>query len=218
MAVGPAGPEEYAEVLIDLLFNIHADAGPDGIAAHRVDVGRLPGRLRQRHRVGIFAHAATFQVARDLDLAGPAPQLVPLLEFADDFEIGEGRSERVAGRGVATGRPVGKIEDAGPNRPAPGVPLRCGAISVAPAVAGIVEGTGVDRRLAEEIDLGVVGIFVGVEDIDDAKPPNREHQAIGRARAGELIEVIIDMLDVATKVDGLTKELHAGVGIGSPSL
>src|SRR5208283_5069103 len=65
------------------------------------------------------------------------------------------------------------------------------------------------------IALGIVGVFVSVEDIDDAEAPDRQHQAVRRLRAGELIDIFVDFLGFAAEIDGLPDEraLDPRVGV-----
>ena len=55
----------------------------------------------------------------------------------------------------------------------------------------------------------------GLEEVDDAKPADRQHQPVRTARARELIEVGIDLLAVATEIDGLAQKgaLNTRIGI-----
>ena len=92
-AVGPTGASKHAERIGDTLFKVDADARPARIGAHGIDVGGQAGRRSQRDCVGIRAHATTFQVPRDLDLARLPPQLMPLLKFSYYLEIREIRIE-----------------------------------------------------------------------------------------------------------------------------
>ena len=99
IAVGPAGAGEHTECLRNLLLQIEAHAGPAGVGAHGVDVGRLAGRLGKRNRVREFSGAAAAEKAGDLELAGLAPQLVTLLDFADQLELLKVGSRPMAVRG-----------------------------------------------------------------------------------------------------------------------
>ena len=53
----------------------------------------MTGRLRERNRVGEFSRVAAAEKAGDLELAGLAPEFVPLLDFPDQLELREGRVE-----------------------------------------------------------------------------------------------------------------------------
>ena len=95
------------------------------------------------------------------------------------------------------------------------VPFRGPAVGEAPAVAGIVETTAIDACPVEEIGLGIVRVFVGVENVDDAESAQRQHNAIRRLRAGEHILVGFHLFGCAAKIDGLPDEiaLHPRVGL-----
>src|SRR5262249_1819893 len=144
LAVGPAGAKKRADRLRQLLLDIEADAGAAPIGSHRIDVGGQARRLRQRHPVVEIAGAAPAQENRELDLAWLTPQRMSLLDFADQLKLLEGRIECAAARADAACRRDREIEHAATHCPAAGVPLRGCAIGVAPAVAGIVEGAGID--------------------------------------------------------------------------
>jgi hypothetical protein len=66
----------------------------------------------------------------------------------------------------------------------------------------------------------VVGVSVGIEDVDDAEAARGQHQAVGAARSAEPIEIVVDLFSVAAEIDGLAQEgaLHAGIGRGGAEL
>ena len=68
-------------------------------------------------------------------------------------------------------------------------------------------------RPIHEIAARIVGIFVGVENIDDAEFADRDDQPVGGLRAAELIGTGFDFLGVAAEIDGLADEraLHAQI-------
>ena len=169
-AVGPPCAHEDAEVFCHLLLDIEAYARLGVImVAHQGDVGGLPRQQGQRVRVLEEARAADGEEARHLDLAGLAPQIVAFLDLGDIFKLLEGGIETVGERAVAASGRRRQVEHAGAQRPAPGVPLRGCAVSIAPGVARIVEGAGVDERPVQEVASGAVREFVGVEDVDDGE-------------------------------------------------
>ena len=162
------------------------------------------------------SRAAAVEEAGDLELAGLAPQLVALLDFRDHRVLLKGRVEHAA---VGTDAPGGrrrKVEDAGAQGPGALVPLGGRAVGVAPAVAGIIEGAGVDQRPVQKVGLGAVGIFVGIEEVDDGELSDRQHEAVRRARAGELAEIGVDFLDLAAEIDSLPEKpaVHADIWVG----
>jgi hypothetical protein len=140
---------------------------------------------------------------------------VPFLDFADHLELAEGGIERAAIRAYPACRSCRKVEDAAAHRKAALIPFGRGAVGVTPAIAGVVEGSGIDHRPVEKIGLGAVGVFVGVEHVGDREAPDPQHQAIGGLRAGELIDVRLQLLRVAAEIDGLAHEsaLHADIRI-----
>ena len=95
------------------------------------------------------------------------------------------------------------------------IPFGRAAVGVAPAIARVVEGSGIDHRPVEEIGLGAVGVFVGVEYVGDRETPDPQHQAIGSLRPGELIDVRFQLLRIAAEIDGLANEsaLHADIRV-----
>ena len=54
------------------------------------------------------------------------------------------------------------------------IPFRRRTVGVAPAVGGVVEGTGVDNGPVQEIGFRVVGVAVGVEDVIGAEAAGRD--------------------------------------------
>src|SRR4029077_5008070 len=124
VAVGPAGAEKHADAVVELLFEVEADAGAAHIGTHCIDVGRLSGCLRERDGVGEIAGASAAQEAGDLDLAGLAPEFVAFLDLADELELLESWIERIGARADASGRRDGEVEHAATQRPAAGIP--CG--------------------------------------------------------------------------------------------
>ena len=177
-----------------MLLQVDADTGAAGIAPHGGDVGGLAGDLGERDGVLESSRPAAVEKAGDLELAGLAPQLVALLDFRDHRELLEGRVEDAAVGTVAAGGSRREVEYAAAQGPGALVPLGGRAVGVAPGVAGIVERAGVDQRPVQKVGLGTVGIFVGIEDVDDGELADRQHQAVGRARPGELVDVGLDLL------------------------
>jgi hypothetical protein len=82
-AVGPARTREHANILRNLLLQVDAHARPAPVDAHRVDIGGLPGNLGNVNGISEFTRAPTAEKARDLELAGLSPELVPFLDFPD---------------------------------------------------------------------------------------------------------------------------------------
>jgi len=70
-----------------LLLQVKAHSGAAPVDAHRVDIGGLPGKLGNRDRICEVSRSAAAQKARDLELAGLAPKLVPFLDFPDQLEL-----------------------------------------------------------------------------------------------------------------------------------
>ena len=143
-AVGPAGTGEHANVLGNLLLQVDAHARPAPVDAHRVDIGGLSGDLGDRNRIREFARPPTAEKARNLELAGLSPQLVPFLDFPDQLELMEAGVEINTVGAVPAGRGFRQIEEAAAQRPAALVPLRGCAIGVSPAIGGVVERAGID--------------------------------------------------------------------------
>ena len=152
-----------------------------------------------------------------LSLPGCPHKLVPFLDFADYCELVKARIETVGER-VASRRPPGVAERSNTpprNGEAALIPFGGRAVGVAPGVAGIIECAGIDERPVQEVGLRIVGVFVGVEKIDDGEFADRQHQAVLRHRTGELVDVGVNLLRFAAEVDGLADEiaLHARVRI-----
>src|SRR5579883_830474 len=95
VAVGPAGAGEEADILVDLLLEIHADAAAALIFAHRGDVGRRAGCSRKQDRVLEAAHAGPGQETGDGDLAGLAEDRIAPLDLAVPLELPEMRIQRI---------------------------------------------------------------------------------------------------------------------------
>src|SRR5579871_2825174 len=136
-AVGPAGASKHAELFADLLLQIDADPGPAVVDPPRGNVGRHAGRCRKRDGIGEMPGAAAAQITRHFDRAVLAPELVAVLDFADELELLERGIEVAAVRAVAPGRRRREIEYAAAYRPVALVPLGCRAVGEAPAVAGV---------------------------------------------------------------------------------
>jgi hypothetical protein len=198
------------------LFQVHADTRAAGIASHRYDVGGLTGDLGERDGVLESSRPAAVDEAGHLELAGLAPQFVALLDFREHRVLLEGRVEGAAMGTAAARGSLRQVEDAGAQRPGALVPLGGRSVGVAPAVAGIVERAGVDQRPVQKVGLRTVGIFVGIEDVDDGELSDRQNQAVLRARPGELADIGVDLLNFAAEIDGLPEEyaLHARVRVG----
>ena len=62
----------------------------------------------------------------------------------------------------------------------------------------------------------IVGVFILVENVDDAELADRDDDPVGALGAGKLIDSGIDFLGIAAEVDGLPQERsrYAGVRIG----
>src|SRR4029077_19975929 len=220
VAVGPAGAGEYADRFRDLLLQVHADTGAARVVSYRDDVGGLTGDLGERDGVLESSRPAAVDESGDLELAGLAPQFVTFLDFGDHRVLLKGRVEGAAVDTAAAGGSRRQVEQAGAQGLGALVPLAGRAVGVAPAVAGIVERAGVDQRPVQKVGLRTVGVFVGIEDVDDRELSDRQHQAVLRARPGELADIGVDLLDFAAEIDGLPEEsaLHAHVGVGGPEL
>ena len=64
--------------------------------------------------------------------------------------------------------------------------------------------------------LGLLAYLLVSKTSTMEKLSDRQHEAIRRARAGELVDVGVDLLNFAAEIDGLPEEsaLHAHVGVG----
>jgi len=160
----------------------------------------LAVHLRQLDGVGEASHPPAGQKAGQHQPAVLTADRVPLLELGHVLVLAEGRIEFGA---VGHDR---QVEGASPQRPAPLVPLGRDAIGVAPGVGGVVESPGVDQRPVHEVAARVVGVCIGVEDIDHREPAHPEHQAVGGPRAAQLVLIGIDRLALAAQIDGLAEK------------
>jgi len=203
-----------------LLLQVKAHSGAAPVDAHRVDIGGLPGKLGNRDRICEVSRSAAAQKARDFELAGLAPKLVPFLDFPDQLELMEAGVEIDAVRTDPAGWSLGQIEKAAAQCPAALVPLGGGTVSVSPAVRGVVEGASIDVRPVEKIQLGIVGVFVGVKDIDYGKFAGGQHQAVFRLRTSEPADVGVHFFGFATEIDDLADKcaVYPRVGIVSALL
>ena len=120
---------------------------------------------------------------------------------------------------AASGR-CRQVENAAAQRPTAVVPFGNRAVSVVPAITGCVKSAGIDERPVQKISFGIVRIFICIEYVEDVELTYRKHQAVCRRRAGELIEVGINLLGVAAEIDRLPDEiaLQTRVGISRPDL
>src|SRR6266446_2101141 len=139
--------------------------------------------------------------AEQLEFAGLSEELVPFLEFLIDLILVEKpRVERLAVRDFR------QVEQPGSDCPPVLIPLDGCTIGVAPGVGGVIERAGVDDRPVHEIGSRIMGVAVGVEDIDDPELSQREHNAIGGLSAGKLVQARIDVRGFAAQVDRLAEE------------
>jgi hypothetical protein len=85
---------------------------------------------------------------------------------------------------------------------------------VFPSITGNIERAGIDQRPVHKVGPGTVGVFVGIEDVDDGEPSDCEHKAVRRAPIGELVDAGVDLLAFAAEIDGLADEraLQSRVG------
>ena len=137
-----------------------------------------------------------------------------MLDLADPLELVECRIEfEIVGKDR-------QIEHAAAQGPVPLVPLGGGAKRIAPRLGGVIEGAGVDDRPVQKIIAWIVGVFVVVEDVGDAKFSDRYDKAVGRLAPGKLVNAGVNLLRLAAKIDGLTDEstLQSRVGIGKADL
>src|SRR6202012_3975173 len=93
-AVRPAGTGEEADILDDLLFQIHADAAAALVLPDGADIGRASGDGGELDRVCEAAHPGTGEEAGDSDLARLAQERVAPLDLAVPLELAEGRIQR----------------------------------------------------------------------------------------------------------------------------
>ena len=100
------------------------------------------------------------------------------------------------------------------------IPLCRRADRIGPGVCRVVERSGVEDGPVQEIAARIVGVFVGIEDIDRAEFSDRDDQPVRGLRSGKLVESSIDFLDLATEVDGLPQEraVQTRVGISGADL
>src|SRR5262249_21074076 len=186
---GQAGTGEHANVLRDLLLQVDAHSGTASVEAHRVDIGGLSGQLSKGDCIGEFSRPAAAEKAGDLELARLSPQLVSLLDLCHQLVLLEAGVEIESVGTYATGRGFRKIEDAPAQCPAALIPLGSRAIGISPTIAGVVERAGIDVHPVQEIQLGIVRVFVRIEDVDNGKPADCQHEPVFRLPSRELTEV-----------------------------
>ena len=162
-----------------------------------------PLNCAKRDRVVEASHPAAAEEGGDGDLARLAPQLVASFELDDRLELLELRIE------FRTVRHDRQVEQARAHCPKAPIPFDGCAIGIAPRVRGVIEGAGIDDRPVHEVGAGIVRIFVGVENIADAKLADRDDDPVRGLRARELVDVGIDLLLFAAEIDRLPDE-HAG--------
>ena len=108
-----------------------------------------------------------------LQLSRVCTELVTSLDFPDEREFPETRFERLAVRNI------GKVEESSSDSP-PGLrPFHCAANGVSPGIGRVVESGSVDDRPVQKIATGVMGIGVGVEDIDDREFADAHRHVVG---------------------------------------
>src|SRR5262249_37758304 len=63
-------------------------------------------------------------------------------------------------------------------------------------------------------------VFVGIKNIYSAELAHRDHQAVGGLRSGKLVDIRLNLLQVAAEIDRLPKEhsRHARIRIGGANL
>ena len=214
IAVGPAGAEKHAHRLRQLLLKIKAHAGavPVGIAQRRQGIARIAGKrlawLRKSDSIRKVAGFAVTEKGSDFELARLAPELVPLLDFSNVLLLAERVIETVSGSvHAAAGRRRRQIEHTCAQGKDALIPFGRRAIGVTPGVAGIVERAGIDQRPVHEIGLGIVGIFVGIEYVDDGELADPQDQTVRCIRLRKQVDVGVDLLRLAAEVDGLPDEI-----------
>lgn len=113
-----------------------------------------------------------------------------------------------------------EIEYAAPEGPVALVPFDGGAVGEAPGVGRVVERAGVNQRPVHKILARIVRILIGVEHVRDRELSDGQDQAIGSLRAGELVDVGIDLLGLSAEIERLAEEgaRNAGVGRCAPYL
>ena len=79
MSIGRTRPRKNGGAGRELLFETDMDAAAAVVMAHGGDIGQ--SALRQRDGVIEPSHAGATEEGRHDDLAGPAPQLMPMLDF-----------------------------------------------------------------------------------------------------------------------------------------
>jgi hypothetical protein len=207
-AIRDSGADKQTDIGHQLLLQVHADAGPALVSPHGGDVGGASGQRGQLDGVLEASHPASRQKSVDRQFAGLIPDDISPLEFADPLELPELRIK--VGR-IGSDR---KVEQAAAQGPGTLVPLRRRADRISPRVRSIVERSGVDDGPVHEIGAGIMGVFVGIEDIAHADFSDGEHQPIRRLRSGELVKSGVDFLDLAAEVDGLPQECPEQTRVG----
>ena len=197
-----------------MLLEIEAYAGAVAVAVAQRRKGgagiagkRLAG-LRKSDSARKVAGFAVTEEGGNFELARLAPKLVPFLDFTDILLLAERVVETVGGsvQGAA-GRRRRQIEHAAAQSKDALIPFGGRAIGVTPGIAGIVERAGIDQRPVEEIGLRIVGVFVGVEYVDNGELADPQDQAVRRIRLRKQVDVGIGLLRFATEVDGLPDEI-----------
>src|SRR6202521_2839230 len=103
-------------------------------------------------------------------------------------------------------RNIGEIEESSPDSP-PGLrPFDCATYRVPPGIGRVVESGRVTDRPVQEIATGVMGVGVGVEDIDDREFADSHRHIVGCLRSAELVGAGADRVAISTEVEPLTEE------------
>ena len=214
VAISPAGTSEEADIFRELLLEIHADAAAALIVPYRRDVGGPSGYGGKQDCVLKTAHAPAGEETGNGHLARLAKNVIAPLDFAEPLELSEARIQRCC---VRSDR---QVEHAAAEGPWARIPLDGATDRIAPRISGVVERSGINQRPVHEVATRVMGVFVGVKNVDHAHFSDRDYQPIGRLLSGELVKSRADILAVTTEVDCLTEEraLKARVGIARSDL
>src|SRR6266576_4389944 len=213
-AVVNAEPREHTEVRTDFLLKIQSQSRARGEMAYKRGVGSRARCVAEAHGVAVASHPAMVEKTEYLQLSRVSTELVTSLEFSNEGEFLEPRFERLAVRNI------GQIEESSPDSPPGPRPFDYAADGVSPGIGRVVESGRVDDRPVQKIATGVVGIGVGVEDIDDRQFADSHRHIVGCLRSAELVGAGKDRVAVSCEIEPLAEEcpLQTEIRFGLPDL
>ncbi len=144
-----------------------------------------------------------------MQLAALSPERMPFLELGDELKLPP--------QGQFQHRAVGHVREIEQSRahcPPVLIPLDGAAIGVTPGIGGVVERGEIGERPIEKIVARIAGVSGVVEHVGHREFSEGDDNAIAGLAPAKLVQVGVDVLDVAAEVDGLAEEEARQLGIG----